>query len=81
MHELGMGVKQDLVEMLKWHHKAAAQNDPLSQFNIGKAYEEGLGVRQNAAEAMKWYRLAANQGDARARSRLAALQKQADDNR
>ncbi len=46
------------------YRKAAGQNDPQAQVNLGLCYEKGQGVGQDNVEAVKWYRKAAEQNDA-----------------
>ncbi len=58
---------------MKWYRKAADQNLPLAQFNIGTMHLNGNGVRQDYEEAMKWYRRAADQGLADAHYNLGTM--------
>ena len=51
----------------------ALQGNVESQYRVGEMCEQGLGTRRDAAMAYLWYSKAARQGDARARDRLAAL--------
>lgn len=53
----------------------ALQGNVDSQYRVGEIYEQGLGVRRDMALAYLWYNKAARQGDARARDRIAALDK------
>lgn len=72
MYSSGEGVKQNLVEALKWFRKAADQGNIDAQYNLGKLYYDGEGTKQNYAESVKWYRKAAEQGDADAQFRVGA---------
>ncbi len=56
------GAVKDDVEAVKWWRKAAAQNLPLAQFNLGVCYAKGQGVAKDEVEAVKWYHKAAEQG-------------------
>lgn len=58
----GEGVKQDLVEAVKWLRLSAEQRDPLAQYVLGILHDEGRGVPQDLREAVKWYERAALQG-------------------
>lgn len=56
----------------------ALQGNVDSQYRIGEMYEQGIGVPRDTAMAYLWYNKAARQGDARARDRIAALDKARD---
>ncbi len=60
----GKGVTKDLVEAVKWFHKAAEQGNKDAQGFLGFAYFRGEGVKKNEVEAAKWLHLAADQGHA-----------------
>jgi hypothetical protein len=50
--QLGIGVRQDGPEALKWYRLAAEQNDALAWKNLGTLYLVGLaGVAVDKAEA------------------------------
>jgi TPR repeat protein len=51
----------DFAEAVKWLRKAADQDFPLAQFNLGVMYAQGWGVPQDYAVAANWYRKAADQ--------------------
>ena len=59
----GEGVKQNFSEAVRWYRKAAEQNLPQAQYNLGLSYYNGDGITKNLSEALKWWRMAANQGD------------------
>lgn len=59
-------IAQDQVAGLKWLRKAAAQNHPEAQYNIGLAYLRGLGVVQSRDKALPWFRRAADGGEVNA---------------
>jgi TPR repeat protein len=69
----GRGVAKDLVEAVKWHHKAAKQGHADAQFNLGMRFKNGQGVAKDPVEAVKWYRKAAEQGHADAQEQLERL--------
>jgi TPR repeat protein len=58
---------------LKQYLKAAEQNHPLAQTNLGKMYEKGEGVAKDDAQAVSWYRRAAEQGNALGQTNLAFM--------
>ncbi|HBZ54117.1 MAG TPA: hypothetical protein DEO88_01820, partial [Syntrophobacteraceae bacterium] len=59
MYFRGEGVDQNYAEGVIWFRRAAAQNDPDAQFNLGMAFLEGQGVKLDYAEAINWLRKAA----------------------
>ena len=70
------GVKQDLREAFVWFRKAAEQNEPTAQFNMGAALEVGdekAGIPQNIEAAVQWYTKSANQGNSAAQYNLGTL--------
>ena len=58
------------VEAVKWFRKAAEQNYPDAQYELGCAYYNGAGVEKDIEEAIKWIRKAAEQNDADAQFSL-----------
>src|SRR4029077_14206936 len=56
--------------------KAAEQNHPSGQSNLGVMYKEGRGVPQDDVEAVKWYRKAAEQNDASGQTYLGVMYKE-----
>jgi TPR repeat protein len=54
-------VPKDYPEAVKWFRKAAEQNLPIAQNNLGLCYQNGQGVTKDYPEAVKWYRKAAEQ--------------------
>ena len=69
----GQGVEQSYTEAVKWYRKAAEQNNPIAQNNLGWCYENGYGVSKNIAEAIQWYKKAVMRGNKLAESNLARL--------
>ncbi|MDB6121862.1 MAG: sel1 repeat family protein [Pedosphaera sp.] len=57
-------------EAVKWYRKAADQNDPEAQNDLGALHVFGQGVPQDFAEATRLFRLAADQGYAQAQYSL-----------
>ena len=45
----------------KWLKKAADENNPEAQYNLGEMYYNGFHVSQNYTETIKWYKRAAEQ--------------------
>src|SRR5688500_20341942 len=43
----GLGVPSDYGQAAAWYEKAAKQNQPQAQNNLGVLYEKGLGVSQD----------------------------------
>ena len=56
-----LGVAKDQVEAAKWYRRAAEQDLPEAQHNLGVSYADGQGVAKDEAEAVKWFRKAAEQ--------------------
>ena len=64
------GAAANDVEAVKWFRKAAEQNDPAAQSNLGVCYANGQGVEKDDAEAVKFYREAAERNNAPAQYNL-----------
>jgi len=73
LYEQGHGVPQDYVAARGWYLKAAANDDPQSEFNLGVLYARGRGVPKDYAEAGKWFQRAADHGDAAAQFNLGVM--------
>ena len=56
----------DTAQSIDWFRKAAAQQYPPAEFQMGQLYDFGFGVAQNDGEALSWYRKAADHGHAAA---------------
>ena len=56
----------DTAQAIEWFRKAAAQQYPPAEFQIGQLYDFGFGVVQSDGEALSWYRRAAEHGHAAA---------------
>lgn len=69
----GEGIRQDVVAGTRWYLRAAQQNDPTAQLNLGDLYRSGTGVPADLAGAYFWYGLAARAGNRAATSRLAGI--------
>ena len=61
---------EEIIDQLR---QKAAQGDMLTQFDLGRMYDEGRGVPQDYQEAAKWYRQAAAQGYAVAQYNLGVM--------
>jgi TPR repeat protein len=70
MHQHGVGVKRDFLEMVRLYRLAAVRKHAPAQCCLGDAYLLGQGVPVDHDEAKRWFRLAADQGDDIARERL-----------
>ena len=62
MYHIGKGRPKDLHKAFDWYVKAAKQNEPIAQNNLGVFYEQGLAVKQSYGDAAKWYRESAEWG-------------------
>ena len=60
------------VAAVKWYTKAAEQECPEAQYELGVCYEAGDGVGKDEAKAAELYRKAAVQGYAEAQNELGA---------
>jgi TPR repeat protein len=56
-----MGVEKDTQQAVTWYRKAAEQNNPDAQMNLGRMYENGIGLKKDYPQALVLYRKAANQ--------------------
>lgn len=61
-HEGPGDAEVDYVASSTWFQKSAELGHPLSQYNLGNAYQKGLGVVQDDAKAAYWWQRAAAQG-------------------
>jgi hypothetical protein len=73
MYDLGQGVTRNGEQALELFQKAASQNLPVAQRQLGAMYESGRGVSQDLVEAYRWYSQAAANGDPQAAQSLNAL--------
>ena len=67
MYFHGQGVEINSNAALKWWHKAAAQNFPQAQYNLGQMYTIGEGVKKDATVAYAWMVLAARNSEPNAK--------------
>jgi uncharacterized protein len=68
------GVAKNAVAAVRWFRKAANQNHPAAQSNLGMCYERGDGVAKYEVEAYKWDLLAAAQGNTKAKRNATMLE-------
>jgi len=61
LYYFGNGVKENLVEAVKWFRKAADQGDPDAQYAMGLCYYHGNGVEKNHKKAMQYFKKASEQ--------------------
>ena len=59
----GRGVEKDMEEALKWYQKAAAQDEPQAQFNLGYMYYNGEVLPLDYPKAVEWFTKSAGQND------------------
>lgn len=57
-YEEAYGVERDEVAAVNWYRKAAEQDFPRAQFNLGLMYARGQGVKPDVVQAYKWFHLA-----------------------
>jgi len=72
-YDLGMHVKPDGKESIRWLTKAANQGYVPAEYELGRIYLYGRGVEADYAQALLWERKAAEQGDPRAQRDLAFM--------
>jgi hypothetical protein len=58
----GMYVSQNSSEAIRWYKKAAATDDAVAQFGLGRAYYMGSGTSRDLNEAKVWLTKAADNG-------------------
>ena len=73
MYDCGDGVEQNYQKAVEYYQKAAEQDYPQAQNNLGLLYEHGKGVEQSYKKAIELYQKAADQGFAQAHSNLGLL--------
>ena len=72
-YDLGMHVKPDGKESIRWITKAANQGYAPAEYELGRIYLYGRGIPADYGQALIWERKAAEQGDARAQRDLAFM--------
>ena len=55
---------------VKWYTKAAEQECPEAQYELGDCYSYGIGVAKDLEQAFEWYQKSAEQGDCTAQCNL-----------
>ena len=65
-----LGLQKDEKQAIVWYEKAAEQNYPTAQYNLGIQYLKGNGVEKDIAKAIPWYKRAAERGSADAQFNL-----------
>jgi rhodanese-related sulfurtransferase len=73
IYRLGIDVKPNLNEAIKWYKKAADQNYAPSINNLANMYESGLGVKKNQFKAFDLFKIAAEQNHPEAQHSLAQM--------
>ena len=72
-YDLGMHVKPDGKESIRWLTKAANQGYVPAEYELGRIYLYGRGIPVDYAQALNWEGKAAEQGDPRAQRDLAFM--------
>jgi TPR repeat protein len=72
-YDLGMHVKPDGKESIRWITKAANQGYAPAEYELGRIYLYGRGIPIDYAQALLWERKAAEQGDSRAQRDMAFM--------
>jgi TPR repeat protein len=65
-----LGLQKDHKQAIIWYEKAAEQNYPAAQYNLGIQYLKGIGVEKDILKAVSWYLRAAEKGSADAQFNL-----------
>lgn len=71
MYALGIGVKRDPAQALKWAEKAALADDAPAAVKLGKLIERGQGSAPDVKVARDWYELSAEQDYTKAMNAMA----------
>ena len=58
-----MGYVQDMVEGLKWYHRAIEQGSAMAAGKLGQCYLRGQGVERSYTKALEYYQMATELGD------------------
>jgi TPR repeat protein len=72
-YDLGMHVKPDGKESIRWLTKAANLGYAPAEYELGRIYLYGRGIEADYTQALLWERKAAEQGDPRAQRDLAFM--------
>ena len=72
-YDLGMHVKPDGKESIRWITKAANQGYAPAEYELGRIYLYGRGVNIDYAQALLWESKATEKGDSRAQRDLAFM--------
>jgi len=72
-YDLGMHVKPDGMQSIRWITRAANQGYVPAEYEMGRIYLYGRGIPIDYAQALLWERKAADQGDARAQRDMAFM--------
>ena len=65
-----LGLPKDEKLAIVWYEKAAEQNYPASQYNLGIKLYQGVGVEKDDTKSAYWYTLAAEKGSIEAQFNL-----------
>ncbi len=62
MHELGLGIDQDLNQAFTWYQKSANQEHPKAQYNLGIFYALGKAGEKDITKSKYWIKKAHDNG-------------------
>lgn len=70
MYQGGLGIERNQHSAYKWYEKAAYQNAPAAQYNLGLMLREGNGVKADPIKAYGWLHHARDLGHPKADAQL-----------
>ena len=73
LYYLGLGVRRNWTQALRWYEKSAKQGDPKAQLNYGLMFHNAYGTGQDMVEAFSWYYAAYRQGNPTAKRYMESL--------
>jgi TPR repeat protein len=59
----GIGCTKNVNKSFECYKKAAQNENPLGQYNVGNCYVEGIGCEKNLNESFKYFKLSAENGN------------------
>lgn len=72
-HFIGLGVKKDINQAIRWYCAAAEQGHMEAQYNLASLYYCGGGIKKDMNQAIKWFSAAASMGHLKAQHILGVL--------
>ena len=73
LYYLGLGVRRNWPQALRWYEQAAKQGDPKAQLNYGLMFHNAYGTGQDMVEAFSWYYASYRQGNPTAKRYMESL--------